>query len=589
MNVSSFFLTPIFLYVYAGAVSVFFGYWTWQLIKSAKDLRKRLLEATEKLSKIDGEQGFVEHFEEFHAYAGKKFGRAWEEFVEMLILPPPGSGDPVRNTSGVSNYLNETTIIFPEVNFRFFRSVPNLLMGLGILGTFLGLAVGVGSADTGLSSGIPSEITASLEQLLSGASLAFYSSIVGIFLSLIFVWIERRQSRKLHLDLYNWVDELEKHLRLITAPEIALKQLNEAEDATTQLRQFNTDLVFSIEQALEEKVAGRLTPHLEQLVKSIEGLRSDRTSEAGHMIEHSLAQFTAAMQQQTGAQFEEMASVVGNLNSTLKDASNGFAQTQHDLYTTMNSLVESMEASLDGSTRSMTETLQQSLNGVSDIVANASRQMTDQMVESTNASALELRTTISRLTEDLAKTSIDAVHQIAGSVNGLQEAAESLGRSTQQSEKMLLSMTGFVNQLNSIRHIISSSHKEMSTISVQLEQVAQNIQASSDRSANSLELTQDAVRSVGALVQKLKEHQQSTANAWARYQERFEDIDVSLKSVFVQMDEGLSRYCVQVEEFATTLDRTFSEAIGNLSGAISEFNDSIDDLIPRLPSNTNPL
>ncbi len=232
-----------------------------------------MLEATEKLSKIDGEQGFVEHFEEFHAYAGKNFGRAWEEFVEMLIMPPPGSGDPVRNTSGVSNYLNETTIIFPEVNFRFFRSVPNLLMGLGILGTFLGLAVGVGSADTGLSSGIPSEITASLEQLLSGASLAFYSYIVGILLSLIFVGIERRQSRKLHLDLYNWVDELEKHLRLITAPEIALEQLNEAEDATTQLRQFNTDLVFSIEQALEEKVAGRLTPHLEQLVESIEGLR----------------------------------------------------------------------------------------------------------------------------------------------------------------------------------------------------------------------------------------------------------------------------------------------------------------------------
>ena len=219
-----FLLSPIFLLSYCSGLLVLSVFWAWQLYRKAKDLQVRLREAAKKLSSIEGEQGFVEHFEQYDKYAEVKFDRAWNEFVEMLVLPSPGSGNPIYNTSEVSKYLNETTIIFPKVDFRFYHSVPNLLMGLGILGTFVGLAVGVGAADTGLSSGVPSEITSSLEQLLSGAGLAFWSSIVGILLSLVFTWFERNRSRRLHLGLYKWVDELEKRLRLVTAPEIALKR-----------------------------------------------------------------------------------------------------------------------------------------------------------------------------------------------------------------------------------------------------------------------------------------------------------------------------------------------------------------------------
>ncbi len=581
-----FFLSPLFLLSYCIGLFVLFVFWAWQLRKKSKDLRVRLREATKKLSSTEGEQGFVEHFEQYDKYAEDKFDRAWKEFVEMLVLPSPGSGNPIYNTSEVSKYLNETTIIFPKVDFRFYHSVPNLLMGLGILGTFVGLAVGVGAAHTGLASGVPSEITASLEQLLSGASLAFVSSIVGIFLSLVFTWVERNRSRNLHLDLHKWVDELEKHLRLVTAPEIALKQLKEAEVATTQLTRFNTDLIFSLEKALEDKIAGRLTPHLERLVESIEGLRSDRASDAGHMIEHSLAQFTTAMQQQTGSQFEEMASVVGDLNSSLKDTSRGFAQTRQDILTMMGSLIKNMETSLHENTRSMTETLQKSLEGVSDVVADASKQVADQMIVSTNASSSELHATINNLTDNLATASISAVNQITGSVHGLQEAAEGLRRSSRQNENVLLSMTSFVNKLNSLGSIISSSHREMTAMSEQLERAAHDVQISSNRSADSLQLTQETVNSMGILVRELEKHQESTTVVWAQYRERFEGVDDSLRSVFEQMDEGLSRYCSQVQEFTTTLDRTFADAIKNLSGAIGEFNDSIEDLIPRLPSST---
>lgn len=539
--------------------------------------------AAEKLHDILGEQEFVAAFEQYDEYAGKQFDRAWKEFVETLILPSPGSDQPIRNTGVVSNYLNETTIIFPKVDFRFYHSVPNILTGMGILGTFIGLAVGVGSASSGLSSSVPSEIIASMHELLEGASLAFYSSIAGIFLSIIFVGIERRRSRKLHLALREWVDELEKRLRLTTDSEISHKQLEEAKRATAQLERFNTELIFSIQEALEEKIAGRLVPHLERLVEAMDGLRSDRASDAGRMIETSLGQFTAAMQEQTGSQFEEMASIVRDLNVTLKHTSDGFSQKQQDIHTTMDSVIENMKTSMYESTQFMTETLHQSLSGITDIVKDASKQVSDQMSASSNAAAEELGTTIRNLTKDLARTSTDAVSQISGSVHGLQEAADGLSRSTQQSEKILASMTSFVELLNRQSNSISTSHRQIITMSEQLGQVSRDIQISSERSADSVEQTTRSVTLISDLVERLDEHQKSTADAWTQYQERFENIDASLANVFGQIDEGLSRYCEQVEKFSITLDRTFSEAIKNLAGAIGEFNESIEELIPRLP------
>ena len=126
----------------------------------------------------------------------------------------------------------------------------------------MGLAGGVGSASSGLSSGSPDEITSSLQQLLDGASLAFLTSIAGIACSILFVFVDRRASRKLHLAMDQWVGAIESRLERVTPEGVALEQLEQARRAATQLESFNTDLVFTLEKALEDKVAGRLSPQL---------------------------------------------------------------------------------------------------------------------------------------------------------------------------------------------------------------------------------------------------------------------------------------------------------------------------------------
>ena len=275
-------LSPSFVVWYCIAIGIFWtisvGWLTWQAGRLGIDLRRLnrelppvgMLEGKSRTTADDGNgesaqkevlttrlrNGFVEGFEEYNRTVSGSLGLTWKEFVETLILPAPDSGDPIRNTGEVSRYLNDDTVIFPHVSFGFYQSVPNLLTGIGILGTFFGLAAGVGSASVGLSSNDPTQITNSLQHLLSGASLAFLTSIAGVSGSILFLVVERLVSRQLHLELDEWVGAIELRLERVTPEAVALKQLEEAKESTRQLVKFNTELIFSIEQALDEKIAG---------------------------------------------------------------------------------------------------------------------------------------------------------------------------------------------------------------------------------------------------------------------------------------------------------------------------------------------
>ncbi len=561
-------LTVEFVTLYCGTIVAIALFFAIIMAWHAFPLYRRLRNANKELKDVNGALDFVAAFESYNSHVKKALGLPWTEFVETLILPEPESDDPIRNTGEVSRYLNDATIIFPKISTGFYQAVPNLLTGMGILGTFFGLAAGVGSASSGLASSNPGEITASLQQLLGGASLAFWTSIVGIVCSILFVVVERFATRRLHIALDDWVGAIESRLERVTSEGVALQQLEQARRATTQLERFNSELIFSLEKALDEKIAGRLSPQLEQLLEAVEGLRADRSTDSGRMINDALDRFTAAMQDRAGSQFEEMASIVGDLNCTLQETVSGLARSQQDVRTALDSVLSAVSTSMDEGASAMNETLQKSLSDITSAVAAASEQMAERLTTSSATAAAEMSDTVGFVTRYL------------------QSAAESLDQSTQRSEQVLSGMMTFVEELNELRSTVESTHQQIQSVAGPVERAAREIREASDRTAETLSRTSDLVGRVDEIVNALEQHQQSIAGAWTRYQERFEDIDESLAAVFRQIDEGLSGYCEQVKEFANELDKTTSGTIRGLAGATAELSESIEDLIPRLPGSS---
>ena len=579
-----FFISENFVWTYCGAIVALLLYWASKLIWKARTLHKKLRGLNDELASINDEAGFSSAFEDYDSKAESAFGLPWTEFVETLVLPAPGSHHPIRNTVDVSRYLNDATIIFPRISFSFYQSVPNLLTGLGILGTFVGLAFGVGAASSGISSGDPSEITASLQKLLDGASLAFLTSIFGILSSILFVPVVRLSSRFLHLEVNKWVGAIEGRVRRVTPESVALDQLDEARSATEQLKTFNTELVFSIEKALDEGVAGRLAPQIERLIEAVDGIRSDRLTDAGQMVERALDRFTTAMQERTGDQFEEMASIVANLNETLKDSAAGLAQSQKDVGETLSSVMTEVKTSMGAGATAMTETLEQSLAEVTHIVSGASQQLADQLTESSATAATELSQVFTSSSQRIADVSSEAVSNISGALRSLAEASGSLDRSTRQSEHMLANMSGFVDRINSLRNTIESAHREIAGCVASVGQAARETRASSQKTIDATERMGEHFDAVESMFRSLDRHQESVASAWAGYQERFEGIDRSLASVFTQIDEGLSRYCEQVKTFANELDKETALTVEYIAAATGELHQSIEDLADHLQS-----
>ncbi|SFC86886.1 MotA/TolQ/ExbB proton channel family protein [Butyrivibrio sp. YAB3001] len=69
------------------------------------------------------------------------------------------------------------------------NQVAGVMTGLGILGTFVGLSLGLENFNTGTTA----EITGSIEPLMNGIKVAFHTSIYGMVFSLVFNYVYKRR------------------------------------------------------------------------------------------------------------------------------------------------------------------------------------------------------------------------------------------------------------------------------------------------------------------------------------------------------------------------------------------------------------
>lgn len=101
-------------------------------------------------------------------------------------LKRSGSGFASARIVPIDDFVNES-LIESAANSHFNSVVPGTLTGLGILGTFIGLSLGLAS----FSGDDIYTISDNVGPLLSGMKVAFHTSVYGIFFSLIYTFIYR--------------------------------------------------------------------------------------------------------------------------------------------------------------------------------------------------------------------------------------------------------------------------------------------------------------------------------------------------------------------------------------------------------------
>lgn len=140
-------------------------------------------------------------------YEGFFGQRVLDQFFDEYRNKVKGQQESGQVLCDIDEYINEDVLSLHSWQ-TLVNQVPGMLTSLGILGTFIGLLIGI----RGIGFSTVNDALTSVQTLLSGIQIAFYTSIAGVILSLIFNILYRSAWNALMRSLGLFVDSFHKNV-----------------------------------------------------------------------------------------------------------------------------------------------------------------------------------------------------------------------------------------------------------------------------------------------------------------------------------------------------------------------------------------
>ena len=243
----------------------------------------------------------------------------WMEFDDSLVV----SGDQKQlfSTLGASYFFNGKTLARGLTGSRLLAAVPSFLVALGVLGTFVGLTVGL-SGLVGTSDEVEA-LKGGINELISGASVAFMTSVWGVFFSLVLNLIEKSvESRVL-----NKVSKVQQRID-------ALYQQLPAEQSLLYIAEHSKESKLAL-QELHERIGDRLQETLSGMsdamqhavtdalntvmAPAIQALVSNSSEQSSQALTALVEQFMVGMASAGREQGGQMQQAAADVNSAVNN------------------------------------------------------------------------------------------------------------------------------------------------------------------------------------------------------------------------------------------------------------------------------
>ena len=571
-----------FVYVILLSFIILLGYFLWATFS-----RCRLIDSlTKELQKFNrpAQPHIKQELKEKFAH-NNEFAEAWQEFEDSLITRKRNENQEiVYKTDEASLFFSADRLLEHHLNLRFWNSVPAVLVGFGILGTFVGLVWGL-IPFSGIDFTQTDQIQSAIKELLSGVSTAFVTSVWGMLTSLVFNWLEKWRISRVSRAITNLQRALDQLFTLTTQEEIAIQQEVELEQQTAALKSFSTDLADKIKISME--------PSLNNLKTAVEGLRQQKEESSTDAIGKLIKEFQDSLSSSTVKQMEGLAQTVGNAAQSLKNLPDQMqdmiAGVQNQIDQTRQLLDATSEEQTDQMKKMFGEMLAALQEANQDAIA-AQSEAADLVNEKTKQIATDMQNLSDRAREQMSKQVEQAAAQLSGSV---QNAEQSVGRILQLLEpqikafnkqidnsqetlvkgsKMLQKMDASATSVSQMIEKTKEFSEQLMTGANQLESAGQELkQASSDFNKENKEYL-TANRETTQRIQNTLDQSKQVLDDFAH---RFGTIDEGLNSIFAEIEQGLTTYATTSRE---TINKYLSEFSEHLSSAATALAGSVEAL-----------
>ena len=239
----------------------------------------------------------------------------------------------VRATVPSQVFFSSESVIEPRIHSEFFKHLPGILTGIGIIGTFYGLVSGVQGFDPTKTN--PRELAEGLKTLFTAVKYAFFYSGICIFLAISVTAIEKHAFAKCLKSLGALNEKLDALFRTGVGEEYLSRLVDAAQESASQTKQLKESLVADLKglmtELAERQIAatnGISTSIGDQLTKSLQGplekiaetvrmASGDQSDRAGAVLEQIMTAFMEQMRQSMGNQISGLTTLLQGTADTL--------------------------------------------------------------------------------------------------------------------------------------------------------------------------------------------------------------------------------------------------------------------------------
>lgn len=361
-----------------------------------------------------------------------------------------------RATATANTFFTDALLVDTPLRTEFFKHLPGILTGLGIIGTFSGLIFGLMGFQV---SDDATAVRSSLQGLLNAVGGAFMVSALAIGLAMICTLVEKVAISRRYAEaerLCSGIDNLfdsgagEEYLaRLVEASETSATQAQHIKDAlVTDLKGILTELTerqmstltasnLQLGQQISSAVADTLKGPLQGISEAVKSVAGQQGDAVNKLLTEVLASFAGRMESMFGGQ-------LGSMNELLKQT----AATMQGTAQQFEALASKIEQAGSGATEKMAGRMEALMQTLSERQRENNAQMAafvehmrKMVAEGTSQNAELMLGTFTELSQITGKLVQQLERQTADATSSLQRNAQAVsdqltGAVTQQQEQL---------------------------------------------------------------------------------------------------------------------------------------------------------
>ncbi|MCT2387647.1 type I Zorya anti-phage system protein ZorA1 [Erwinia pyrifoliae] len=492
-------LTVIGLVILAGILFIVF--YLARAVMVVKDLKRH----TQAVKSLRG-QTIEEHSVQLDSLFQKpQLKHAWSEFKDSLhpqfeVVDGEQKTARIRATAPSASYFSEQQLVDIPLNTELFKHLPGILTGVGIIGTFYGLMIGLHHFDPST----PEQVSSSVNRLLHDVLYAFLGSAFAIFASILITSLEKFYLAKCYKHLEKFTAAIDQRYVSGVGEEYLADLVKSGKESSTQARQLKESLVGDLRNMLLELTASQK--------KESENLAQTLTTTYRETGQHFAEQVSGAIENSLKSPLDKIAGAVqtasgdqsGMVQNMLKDVLTAFMSkldsTFGQQFTRLNEMMGQTVGAIEGMQTGFS-TLLQDMRQASDESRQGSAQLIGQLLAEMKSGQQAMQSAMNEMLTSLQASVAKIGAEGEGAGERMARQLEKMFAESAAREKaMAEQMTAFIDAIKrsvqqgqsetmeKMADSVSALGGQLSSLFTQLEQGQQQISAG--QQASQLELHQ---------------------------------------------------------------------------------------------------